>query len=120
MVAALLLWRHLSIRVQRANHVHVHALGEVLGRVDTPQRRLARALPLAVRVLLRVAELEGEVHRHRLEARLVVAGHVRDVLVEPRVPAREHAHRQRAEGEVRLCARLVRRKARGVRSTAPV
>ena len=53
--------RLLLRRVARADDGHVHALGEVLRRVDRPQRRLARALPLAVRVGVGVAELVGEV-----------------------------------------------------------
>mmetsp|Transcript_54409 Transcript_54409/g.125355 ORF Transcript_54409/g.125355 Transcript_54409/m.125355 type:complete len:247 (+) Transcript_54409:856-1596(+) len=67
------------------------ALGEVRRRIDRPQRRLARALPLAVRVLLRVAELEGEVDGDGLELRLLVPFHLLHVLVEPRVAAREGA-----------------------------
>ena len=51
--------------VRWALHRDEHTFGEVLGRVHGPQRRLARALPLAVGIRARVAELEREVERER-------------------------------------------------------
>ena len=92
--------RLLLRRVRRPVERHEDALGKVLRGVDRPQRRLSRALPLAVRVRARVAELEGEMHRDRLELWLLVAGHRLHVLVEPRVPPREGPDRKRAKREL--------------------
>ena len=68
--------------------------------------------PLAVGVVPRVAELEGEVDGDRLKLRQFMPGHRLHVLVEPGVAASERSHGEGAEGERDWLAARVRQAGR--------
>ena len=56
-------------------HQRSSAVISLLGRVDSPERSLSGALALSMRVVFRIAELEGEVDRDGLILRQLVPLH---------------------------------------------